>query len=66
MIRLIVEEYCQECADFEPETEKTNYYAGEFKIKCNTDVYCKHKDRCATVAKWMKEKEGVSDGDRVS
>lgn len=60
MIRLIVEEYCQDCPDFKPVAEKTNYYAGDVRAMCNTVVHCKYKDRCAAVAEWMKAQKKES------
>lgn len=65
MIRLIVEDYCQDCPDFEPVAEKTNLYSGQDVCMVNTEVYCKYKDRCASVAKWMKEKEGKENVDSM-
>lgn len=55
MIRLDVEDYCQDCDDFEPVAERTNYYAGEVLKKCDTIVRCKHAGRCASIAEYLKE-----------
>lgn len=57
MIRLIVEDYCQECPDFEPEAVKVTYYSGDELRAASTEVYCRHKNRCAAVAKYMKSQE---------
>lgn len=57
MIKLDVENYCQECSDFKPEKETTTLYAGEVPISHMTTVYCKYRDRCASIAKYLEEKK---------
>lgn len=60
MIRLIVEEYCQNCPEFEPDVNKDKQemvdidlvsFMGREKRKvfCNTTVACQHRDRCAVI-----------------
>lgn len=58
MINLCVEEYCQNCTDFDPVKELTNFLADGVPVESRTTVYCKYKDRCAAVAEWLgKQKE---------
>lgn len=66
MINLRVEDYCQDCPDFNPVAETIKFFAGIEMTKCETDVHCKYRDRCAAVAKWMKKKEGEENGDCMS
>lgn len=56
MIKLDVEEYCDNCPDFEPTAEKIMYQSvDDQKCKaCDTVVCCKLKARCASIEKYMK------------
>lgn len=56
MIRLDVENYCQECGDFEPGKETVILYSRDEPISRTTTVYCKYRDRCASIAKYLEEK----------
>lgn len=56
MIKLDVENYCQECGDFEPGKETVILYAGDEPISRTTTVYCKYRGRCASIAKYLEEK----------
>lgn len=55
MIKLNVEDYCQNCQDFDPMKETTNLYSGDCIIESHTSVYCHYRNRCAAVAKWLEE-----------
>ena len=53
MITVEVEEYCQDCMDFEPDVEKpivlytdTDRYA----LLSGTVIRCEHRQRCKTIA----------------
>lgn len=50
MISLIVEEYCQNCPEFHPESITNALYIDNMdgrEIACFTNVFCMHKDTCA-------------------
>lgn len=55
MIKLEVEEYCNECPNFEPEVAKINI-DGFFKVVCNTNIFCEHRHKCNNIAEYMKAK----------
>lgn len=57
MIDLHVEEYCQECGDFQP-CVKRLYADG--KIAAQT-VYCENRERCANIYEFALEKAGKGD-----
>ena len=48
-ISLNIEEYCEDCADFEADVDifKVEEYCDSFK--CITTVECKNKDRCKSI-----------------
>lgn len=52
MITLQVEEYCQECADFQPGVERL-YVNGEIAIQT---VCCENRERCANIYEFAQEK----------
>ena len=63
MIKLRVEDYCQDCSEFEPEIHKENYmhecaYGFLEKVtKTKTDTYitCKHAQRCACIEECLEK-----------
>lgn len=72
MIKLLIEDYCQDCPDFEAVGEVTrNYHCepGSYinqLVGVDTYVRCKYKDRCATmhdfITKKVSEAYGLSKG----
>lgn len=58
MIDLHVEEYCQECVDFQPCVERL--YANG-KIIAQT-VYCENREICANVYEFTRKKVGKGIG----
>ncbi len=60
MIKLDVESYCECCPDFDPKVEQFTYHDGmtnKYK-KCDTTVFCKYKNRCAQIAKYINMNPG--------
>lgn len=60
MITLDVEEYCQECPEFEAEVESIKYpdYMGGHRIGfCDTVIRCEHRDKCHQLYKHIKKNE---------
>lgn len=58
MIKLIVEDYCQECPWFEPETIKSfdmRPTKGRTLGTAQTEVVCKIRERCALLAGVISE-----------
>lgn len=63
MIKLHVEKYCQNCTEFEAETQvDVNrvysdgiVYGREEIVSVNTLVTCKHAERCASIRDLLKE-----------
>lgn len=68
-INLKVEEYCQNCPDFEPVVQKDcermlvthhivdplNFAEPEVKHICETTVECKYKKRCAAQMRYLQK-----------
>lgn len=52
-IKLNVESYCHECAEFEPEVSKAAYEF-PFGMVYDTSISCKHKDRCKAMYERIK------------
>lgn len=62
MIRLYVQNYCHDCPEFEPDVEKDtiyseNYLMGKRTTHTQTDIYCKHRDRCASMVEFLEERK---------
>lgn len=55
MIKLDIEPYCQECAHFEAEVERTNIFADHACVKADTHVRCTHKLFCRNILNMLKE-----------
>ena len=54
MIKLEVEDYCQDCPEFEPAYSHIRYLSTG---KCDTFVECEHRIKCYGIAKSMARKE---------
>lgn len=65
MISLYVKNYCHDCPEFEPDVEKDTIYSEDFLMErityIETNIYCKHKDRCASMIKFLKEEKEKSE-----
>lgn len=63
MISLYVKNYCHNCPEFEPDVEKDTIYSENYLMEKRTThtqtyIYCKHKDRCESMIKFLKKEEG--------
>lgn len=57
MIKLIVEEYCQECPEFTPDIEQTIARSWDDKgMILYTTVFCKYAYRCRQMEKFFKKR----------
>ena len=59
-INIYLEPYCDNCPELETHLEKDAFEDFDGTIKCTTDVYCVHRDRCAAIKQYLdaqKEKE---------
>ena len=75
-IKLIVEKYCGNCDEFEPEVKREivkEMYTGDAfdfipKMKVereiDTKVLCKHARRCESMFKTLKEFKEATDGSK--
>lgn len=66
MISLHIKDYCHNCPEFDPDVEKDtiyseNYLMGKRTTHTQTDIYCKHRDRCASMVEFLEEKRGKSE-----
>ena len=52
MIRLLVDDYCHDCPDFEARVNKINDDDGHI---CSTNIYCEHEERCEAIYKHIKD-----------
>ena len=64
MIKLKIEEYCNNCPDFEPDVEKDTkviddyslvYHSGP-KIQVTTNIYCKRRLCCRCLRDSIRER----------
>lgn len=58
MIRLQVEEYCNNCSEFEPEVDRDMLYCDDIlrgtKMSIiETRVQCKHRSRCKSIKDYL-------------
>lgn len=54
MIRLVVEDYCQNCPDFEPEARDVSFIrCCERETLC--DVVCVNREKCAMLYSHLKQ-----------
>lgn len=57
MIRLEVQEFCEECPDFKSKTEKDATRRDADGVLCrDTIIYCKHRDRCRAMAGYLRRR----------
>ena len=69
MIRLHVDEWCNDCRDFEPVSEKTDHYAREVNgfedlteiAYTDTEIRCKDCDKCRRVKEFLAKKGNAKD-----
>jgi hypothetical protein len=56
MIRVEVEEYCQQCLDFEPDVTKPErlYIGVTEKTFGDTIIRCKYRKRCAAITRFLE------------
>ena len=58
MIRLNVEDYCQECPEFKPwPVRSTHGYINEEYSPCDTTIVCEHRARCAIICQQIRNSE---------
>lgn len=58
MIELSVEDYCQECPEFDPETTKNILRSwDDSKLYLSTNVFCKYAHRCKAMEKHFNKEE---------
>lgn len=61
-VTLIVEPYCSDCDEFSPEIDKDQFstfdsvYLDE-RIVTETRVYCKHRNRCEAMMRYLIERK---------
>lgn len=59
MIKLEIEEYCQECLDFTPDVEKEKLteddFFGDSVIYVETSIRCKNRNRCRAIMRYLKK-----------
>lgn len=60
MIHLHVEDYCQNCPEFKPETSTVEMYDALNKY-LDTIVYCEHQKRCNIFMRYLEGKLKESD-----
>ena len=52
-VELKLEDYCQNCCEFEAEVDKQCYYSNE-KVFTNITIRCEHADLCKRITEHMK------------
>ena len=61
MIKLEVEERCQNCPKFEPTAEKCNIYADNMARYTETTIQCTHKNFCDQLWETFKKIREIQD-----
>lgn len=54
MISLNIEDYCNNCDEFEPDVNKRETLVG-FKKRVDISITCNHADRCRLIANYIRE-----------
>lgn len=54
MIKLCVEDYCQDCTEFEPDVQKVTLFGGKRDI-ADTTIFCEHRERCEHIKEFLSE-----------
>lgn len=55
MIEIKVEDYCQNCPEFDPGVEAETLYFDGYDTERLTTVFCVHRRRCEAIAKSLKK-----------
>lgn len=58
MIKLEVEEYCQECPAFEPDVDSNTWYDPTDNLPSVSDtiIHCRYRKRCANMVRYLERK----------
>lgn len=58
MIKLDVEDYCQECQGFEPDADTSDFYNPLNQNECvrDTIIRCRYRKRCANMVRYLERK----------
>ena len=56
MINLVVEPYCHDCTDFEPEVEKSSGECNNKVLYTNTYITCEHRNKCMAIKSYLLTK----------
>lgn len=62
MIILNVEAYCQNCPRFEPTANKSSLFSGEDYVFIQTEIVCKHREQCDTMANFFRKELDIERG----
>lgn len=65
MIKVLVEDYCHNCPEFEPDVHRESFrfdYSFIPEEKMNTTIYCVHKDRCRGIRAYLNDQKEKKDG----
>ena len=54
MIRLIVEDYCHNCPEFEPAINKAKFLLDTTVVTTDTNIKCQHANRCKNIKKCLE------------
>lgn len=60
MIKLQIEDYCQNCSEFEPHVEKvdissSDLYSYEKVERTDTTITCTHRQRCDCIEEYIQK-----------
>lgn len=62
-IELKIEDYCQNCPDFEGEVHKYPVCPMDSNVRYNnTVITCSHKNRCAAIKRYLENLGAKKDG----
>ena len=62
MINLYIDDYCQNCPEFEPDVNKNQMYCEDICgnspiVRNDTSIRCEHWMRCKEIVEWLRQEE---------
>lgn len=55
MIELIIEDYCQNCSDFEAKVDKIVFGQCSDRVRHDTIIQCEHHERCKCIKEYLEK-----------
>ena len=56
-IKIEVEDYCQDCPEFEPDVETNTLFKGFSTAAVSHVIRCEKRERCASIERYLRVRE---------